>query len=205
MRVVLKDEVLVLIPETGEEELDAGIVLEGHEHDVYELLRSGEASIALRNLGPRPEACREPINIVSTIADERWQLISNFAHTPFVLDGRTYGSVEAFWQSLKFPKDSDRRRIAPLHGGAARNSAEGVAAPATVLYEGVEIAFGRPEHWALMRRACEAKFAQDADARDALLSTGTRPLTHRVRRDSRSIPGAIMSEIWMDIRERLRT
>jgi len=205
MRIILKDDVLVLIPETEAEELDAGIVLEGHEHDVYELVRSGEASIALRNLGPRPEACREPINIVSTIDDERWRLISNFAHTPFVLDGKTYGSVEAFWQSLKFLKESDRRRIAPLHGGAARNSADAVAEPATVVYDGVEIAYGRPEHWALMGRACEAKFAQNGDAREALLSTGTRPLTHRVRRDSRSIPGAIMAEIWMDIRESLRS
>ena len=37
-------------------------------------------------------------------------------------------------------------------------------------------------------RACRAKFAQNREATDALLSTGDRPLTHVVRRDSRTIP-----------------
>jgi predicted NAD-dependent protein-ADP-ribosyltransferase YbiA (DUF1768 family) len=52
-----------------------------------------------------------------------------------------------------------------------------------------------------MRRACEAKFAQHEGARTALLDTGERWLTHRVRKDSRTIPGAIMADIWMRIRE----
>jgi hypothetical protein len=55
-----------------------------------------------------------------------------------------------------------------------------------------------------MRRACEAKFTQNDDAREALLGTNDRPLTHKMRRDSRSIPGVIMAEIWMGIRARLR-
>jgi hypothetical protein len=42
------------------------------------------------------------------------------------------------------------------------------------------------------------------EAREALLSTGDRPLTHRVRRDSTTIPGAIMAEFWMRIRRSLR-
>jgi hypothetical protein len=55
-----------------------------------------------------------------------------------------------------------------------------------------------------MRRACAAKFTQDDAALAALLSTGTRPPAHRMRRDSRSIPGAMLSQIWMDIRAKLR-
>ena len=54
-----------------------------------------------------------------------------------------------------------------------------------------------------MRRACEAKFAQHEGARTALLNTGERWLTHRTRKDSRTIPGAIMADIWMRIRARL--
>jgi predicted NAD-dependent protein-ADP-ribosyltransferase YbiA (DUF1768 family) len=54
-----------------------------------------------------------------------------------------------------------------------------------------------------MERACAAKFEQNGAARRALLSTGTRPLEHRMRRDSRTIPGAIMAEIWMRLRDRL--
>jgi predicted NAD-dependent protein-ADP-ribosyltransferase YbiA (DUF1768 family) len=55
-----------------------------------------------------------------------------------------------------------------------------------------------------MRLACRAKFAQNADARAALLDTNERPLTHRVRRDSRTIPGVVMADIWMRIRSELR-
>jgi hypothetical protein len=55
-----------------------------------------------------------------------------------------------------------------------------------------------------MERACRAKFEQCHEAREALLSTGTRPLTHRMRRDSKSIPGVIMADIWMRIRRHLQ-
>lgn len=54
-----------------------------------------------------------------------------------------------------------------------------------------------------MRIACRAKFVQCAAPRDALLSTAPRPLTHRARNDSRSIPGAIMAGIWMQRRDEL--
>jgi len=56
----------------------------------------------------------------------------------------------------------------------------------------------------MMERACWAKFSQNEDARAALLATSPRPLTHVMRRDSMTIPGAIMAEIWMRLRARLR-
>jgi hypothetical protein len=46
-----------------------------------------------------------------------------------------------------------------------------------------------------------AKFQQNDLARTALVATGNRPLVHQVRRDSKTIPGVIMAEIWMKIRE----
>jgi predicted NAD-dependent protein-ADP-ribosyltransferase YbiA (DUF1768 family) len=55
-----------------------------------------------------------------------------------------------------------------------------------------------------MTRACRAKFTQHAEAMAALLGTGERPLVHRMRRDSRTIPGAVMAEIWMKLRAELR-
>ena len=75
---------------------------------------------------------------------------------------------------------------------------------ADLLREGQEILVGTWAHWQLMERACRAKFAQNREATDALLSTGDRPLTHVVRRDSRTIPGVIMAAIWMRIRKDLR-
>ncbi len=60
------------------------------------------------------------------------------------------------------------------------------------------------QHWQLMRRACRAKFEQNAGARAALLGTGSRPLVHCIRPDSRTIPGVIMADIWMKLRTILR-
>ena len=73
-----------------------------------------------------------------------------------------------------------------------------------VLTAGREIVPGTWDHWRLMEAACRAKFEQCSEARAALLATGNRPLTHVVRRDSRTIPGVVMAEIWMRIRRRLR-
>jgi len=55
-----------------------------------------------------------------------------------------------------------------------------------------------------MEKACRAKFTQNAEAAAALLATGDRPLTHVVRRDSKTIPGVVMAAIWMRIRKELK-
>ena len=43
-----------------------------------------------------------------------------------------------------------------------------------------------------------------AAARAALLATGTRPLEHKVKVDSRTIPGIVMADIWTRIRKDMR-
>ncbi len=113
--------------------------------------------------------------------------------------------MEGFWQSLKFSDAADRRRVATLSGGHAKKSGDS-APPAgiTFAYLGQTIVRGAWDHWALMRRACEAKFDQDSRARSALLATANRPLTHRVPNESRTIPGVLMADIWMQIRSTLR-
>jgi predicted NAD-dependent protein-ADP-ribosyltransferase YbiA (DUF1768 family) len=203
MRVTFKPGVVVLVPENvdeGENLALLGMEADGH---VFQLIANGEEGAALRDLGPREDACREPINISHAI-EERFRPISNLALTPFLLDGRMYQSVEGFWQGLKFDSERDRNRIAKLHGGEAKGAGDGAEFRTHFQYEGQEIRVGSPEHWGLMRRACKAKFTTNFEAQEALLATGQRWLTHRMRRDSRNIPGAILAEIWMDIRETLR-
>lgn len=109
-----------------------------------------------------------------------------------------------FWQGLKFDGASERARIAGLFGAEAKRAAEGVPERDTITYQETTIRVGRPEHWALMRQACMAKFTQNEIARNAILATGQRPLTHRVRRDSQTIPGVVMAHIWMRIRTLLQ-
>jgi predicted NAD-dependent protein-ADP-ribosyltransferase YbiA (DUF1768 family) len=203
MRARLKNGMIILSAESAadRDELSSFVARAGGH--VYLLHAHGDKGCALEDLGERTSACRQPINITSQV-EEQWRPISNLALTPFELHGRTYASIEGFWQGLKFPKDSDRRRIAALHGGAAKSAAREIPEPAVIQYDGAAIAAGRPEHWALMRLACEAKFSQNLEARTALLATGERPLTHRVRRDSRTIPGVVMADIWMAARRGLR-
>lgn len=204
MRVLLKDHLIVLIPQSGDEARDLEAWKSSHDTHVFWVQSLNESALELRDLGPRVEACREPINAVSTSTDPVARLISNFAATPFELDSRLYRSVESFWQGLKFASDDDRRRLADMDGPAARAEGERKGYGATVRYRNEEITVGTWQHWRLMRNACRAKFNQNGDARTALLATGERPIIHVVRRDSRTIPGAIMAGIWMRIRKDLR-
>ena len=153
----------------------------------------------LQCLGPEDEARNIPINITSKAPGEL-KFISNFAETPFYLDGELYGSVEGFWQSLKFPDPEKRREIALLHGAKAKDSGFRAPVTDTIDYCGQAIRVGTWEHWALMERASMVKFEQNERARNALLSTGTRPLVHETRPDSKTIPGVIMAAIWMRCR-----
>lgn len=204
MKVLLKHGYLILIPQSEGECAELTQWKAPHEGQVF-LVRAGEGEgLALANLGSRADVCQEPLNVISNSTSPQVQLLSNFAPTPFVLDERVYASVESFWQGLKFDREADRRRIAALSGKQARAEGEAQGYGETLCYQGERIRVGTHEHWQLMERACWAKFTQHEEARAALLATGERPLTHRVRRDSRTIPGVIMAEIWMKIRRRLQ-
>jgi hypothetical protein len=200
MIVRLRDGMLIVTPEEGETLADW---LDAHAGQVFRLSSIKGGSAVLQALGPEPEACRIPVNITSQ-APEPLRLASNFAHTPFELDGLRYESIEGFWQGLKFPGEADRRRLAALRGSEARDAGYHALDADTFVYGGDTLRVGTYDHWRLMERACRAKFAQHAAAREALLSTCGRPLVHQVKRDSKNIPGVIMAEIWTRIRDRLR-
>jgi predicted NAD-dependent protein-ADP-ribosyltransferase YbiA (DUF1768 family) len=204
MRVILKPGALILAPETEQEREEFAIWRDSARGHVFYLETSSGRGGALHDLGAREDACREPINIVFDTTDARWRPISNLALTPFTLRGMSYASVEAFWQGLKLHADDERARVAVLWGKPAKGAAAGVPESREFTYQGQTYASGGPGHQALMVEACRAKFAQNLEARDALLSTGDRPLVHVTRRDSKTIPGALMADIWMRIRSELR-
>jgi predicted NAD-dependent protein-ADP-ribosyltransferase YbiA (DUF1768 family) len=203
MKAVLKDHKLILVPEGDAETRALGEWKGCRIGHVFCAHPNEGTGLPLKDLGPREVACNEPINVSSRSDDESVRLIGNFAATPFELDGRRYASVESFWQGLKFDDRLERRRVAESEGPAARHVGEKKGYGATVAYECRRIAVGTWDHWELMRLACRAKFAQNEAARAALLATGDRPLTHKTRHDSRTIPGAVMAEIWMEIRREL--
>ena len=204
MKVLLKAGQMVVIPESESEIADLAAWKAERTRHVLTVQNTAGEGVALIDMGVREDACNEPFPIASFVKDPAAQLISNFAATPFTLAGREYASVESFWQGLKFARESERRRIAALPGPQARREGEAQGYGETVEYEGETIPVGAWRHWQLMHQACWAKFTQHEEARLALLSTGERPLVHRVRHDSRTIPGVLMAEIWMKIRRKLR-
>jgi predicted NAD-dependent protein-ADP-ribosyltransferase YbiA (DUF1768 family) len=204
MRAIFKDGQLILVTETdAEREAFAAWRTTKKDH-VFRFDGGSEKGGALHDLGLREDACREPINVTFESDDERWLPISNLALTPFEMRGRRYASIEGFWQGLKFTGEEDRERIAALHGREAKSAAYGQPKCGSFVFDGQTCASGGPGHRGLMLQACRAKFAQNAGAREALLATGDRPLIHRVRRDSQTIPGALMADIWMRIRAKMR-
>ncbi|HBK90327.1 MAG TPA: hypothetical protein DDZ68_01515 [Parvularcula sp.] len=207
MKVLLKDRLVILISETDAEQ--AALTAWNLAHHGHVLLARADAatagrSLVLDDLGERDDACRAPINVVSASSDPNVRLIGNFAETPFELDGANYRSVESFWQGLKFPSAEDRARLAAMNAREARGRGARQGYQGVIEYAGAQIIPGTADHWRLMEAACRAKFDQNDAARAALLATGDRPLTHRLRRDSQTIPGVIMAEIWMRTRQWLR-
>lgn len=203
MRVRLKERLAIVTAESDEERrivAEWASRVDGH---VFGLVLQNDETFRLTSLGPRADACREPINVSSRATDPAIRLISNFAHTPFELDGELYASVEGFWQGLKFKSESTRREIAQLHGDAARRAGGGAPDSEAFEYRGHTVGVGTADHRDLMFRACWEKFRQHDAARAALMATRERPLQHRMRRDSRSIPGVVMADIWMRIRTKL--
>jgi len=199
--VRFRNGLLIVTAEAGEAEQLAGW-LRDHAGQVFRVREVKGRSAVFQAIGPEDEACRVPLNITSRLPVPL-RAISNFAHAPFMLDGLSYASIEGFWQGLKFPDEADRRRVAALYGGEAKTAGSSAPAADRVTYRGESIAVGTWAHWRLMERACEAKFEQNAEARHALIATGTRPLVHRVKRDSRTIPGVIIAQIWTRTRARL--
>jgi predicted NAD-dependent protein-ADP-ribosyltransferase YbiA (DUF1768 family) len=203
MKLRVKDGLMIVTALTGDERDELGQWAGQSDGHVFALLRQPDGqTVRLTDLGPRAHACREPINVTSR-SPEPIVLISNLAHTPFELDGQRYASVEGFWQSLKFADPAKRVETAELYGQRARSAGYDVPYQDTLQYQGRIVRVGTADHWDLMKAACQAKFDQDSPARAALLMTGSRPLMHRTRKDSRTIPGVVMADIWMKIRARI--
>lgn len=204
MRAIFKAGRLVVFADNESERGDLAEFARRANGHVFLVDHHGGDGLNMSDLGPHEEACREPINVTSLSADPAIAILGNFAPTPFKLDGRRYASIESFWQGLKFASESDRARLALLDGRQAKAEGGAASQPATFAYGCETVTAGAWAHWRLMERANRAKFEQNADARAALVATGNRPLVHIVHPDSKTIPGVIMAEIWMRLREELR-
>jgi predicted NAD-dependent protein-ADP-ribosyltransferase YbiA (DUF1768 family) len=156
----------------------------------------------------------KPMNVWSMSDEPLGRALSNFAHTPFLLDGLEFASVEAFYVWLlltgttatEHKKDKVRR----LYGPHAKRLAPREK-PEFVVYREERIRLGSPEHHELVKRALRAKLSAHPDIARDLVETGDRPLIHETGYPDR--PGAefprevfcgLLTELRYEFREQMR-
>ena len=147
----------------------------------------------------------KPIN-VSSAGDEAIGLaMSNFAATPFTLDGRRYASVEGFYVGLKFLDAESRAKAAALAGFEAYAFGKDSMLTETE-YGGSRFRLGGAEHHALIARAIRAKLAQHPDLARAFAATHPRPIIHVTAKPERPgtfMPAAALCRILTELRDML--
>ncbi|HIA04106.1 MAG TPA: hypothetical protein EYN66_19780, partial [Myxococcales bacterium] len=153
-------------------------------------------------------------------------LLSNFAPTPFQLDGRQYASVEGFWQMMKYPDGPDDPRAkveAWPHSRAQVSAMTAFTAKAAgkyaskrmkkqgltwLSYQGKRLEYkgaDKDRHYQLIRRAMAAKLEQNPDLQHLLLSTGELELMPDHRQSKNKTRAYDYHTIWMDLRAELQT
>jgi predicted NAD-dependent protein-ADP-ribosyltransferase YbiA (DUF1768 family) len=146
-----------------------------------------------------------PLNVYSRSDEEIGRLMSNFAHTPFTLDGVTYASVEGFYVALKFLDEDKRTRMATLYGPVAKNMGKKSKLSMTC-YRGEWFELGSDLHHALIKRAIRAKLEAHTEIARAFVATRPRPIVHETGRPDpvgSRFPAAVFCRLLTELREEL--
>lgn len=152
-------------------------------------------------------------------------VFSNFAATPFTLDGLSFHSLEGLWQSLKYPDPSDAndirnsvqdwpysreqvQQMVAFEAKAAGDQAKKIYAKhgfKLVSWQGhhfdyVDFAEGSTYHYQLIARATLAKLDQNPGLWDLLLKTKCLKLRPDHKPQDREPPAYRYYEIYMSLR-----
>ena len=167
------------------------------------------------NLNAEAAIERPRVNVIS--ASETTGLISNFATTPFELDGNSFASIEGFVQFIKYPPTYEGRdEIAQMVGAQARRAGHAInsenfakldAGESVVIYwQDQEIPYRSEAHFDLIERAIRAKFAANPAAAAQLLQTGDAVLHHDTGHPENphtSLPAEVFCRILISARDAL--
>lgn len=150
-------------------------------------------------------------------------LLSNFAPTPFKYRGRDYASVEGFWQSLKYPENSNdprlqnkalvwpfsRKQVELMTGFEAKRAGDAASENMKKLginwvsFEGKRLIYkelGESPFYRLIEDVMKEKLKQNPEVRKVLIQTGDLKL----RPDHVPGPAELKAwqyhEIWMKLR-----
>ena len=178
------------------------------------------------------------LNIGSRAQEAVGEALSNFTHAAFVLDEVRYESVEVFIQILKHPEIADMVATVPVRelasvpelrvsgykakqlGNPLRRTIDEAYEPDgpedpvgyVATYQGIQIPYRSPEHYALIERAIRAKVVQNPWVRSALVGKNfneRRQITHvlmdtegrpKEERPTTSLPAEVFVTILMRMR-----
>ena len=154
-------------------------------------------------------------------------ILSNFAATPFVLEGKRYASVEGFWQMMLYPEGADderekdkrvtwkftREQVAEMTAFDAKSA--GTLAEENMKTLGIDWCTYNGEkfpyraatpgrHYHLILAAMRAKLEQNAEVKRILLSTGDLILRPDHFEEDDPPPEWLYHEMWMQLRTQLR-
>lgn len=155
-------------------------------------------------------------------------ILSNFAATPFTLDGERYASVEGFWQMMLYPEGPDdprakdgrvhyphlRKQVAQMTAFQAKEA--GTLAEKNmamldidwVTYRGRRMKYRsrvHGDHYDLIVRAMRAKLAENSEVRRILLATENLILKPDHHQEVDAPDEWKYNEIWMQLRTELQT
>jgi Bacteriophage protein GP30.3 len=120
----------------------------------------------------------KPLNIWSKSDEEIGKLMSNFAHTPFVLDGILYSSIEGFYASLLIQGNPAKQaKVRQMWGIRAKHEIP-KNKPQVIHYNGENFTLGSKEHIRLIKRAIQAKLEAHPEIATAFVFTRPRPIAH---------------------------
>jgi ribA/ribD-fused uncharacterized protein len=134
---------------------------------------------------------------------DEYGCFSNFAHSPFRLNGQTWPSVEHYFQAAKFP-DTEHAEAIRLAKSPGKAKAMGRSRKYRLRRDWESVKDG------IMREAVLAKFTQHADLRALLLGTGDAAPVENSPTDDYWGCGAHgggrnkLGKILMSVREQLR-
>lgn len=143
-----------------------------------------------------------PINAWSRSPEAIGRQLSNFAETPFILDGKQYASFEGFYNSLLYLDKNRQADIAAMSGLEAKLAGKGSNLQ-IARYGKQLIRLGSEEHHELLERALRAKFDQNPELKQAFIDTHPRPIIHDTGHPDK--PGAhFPREVFEGMLQKLR-
>lgn len=152
--------------------------------------------------------------VASNAPTKGGRVLSNFARTPFVLDGVRYESTEVFWQCLKIADVEARAMMAEVTDplAAKRIGNQFLNGSQIFTYGGQLYRIGSREHHTLLERAIRAKVAQNDSVRRALLESGNATIRHLLMNkygqfrvgNSPQLPAMVFEAMLTNIRTELQ-